>query len=82
MTEEQKKLISEELKLQRFKNKVKAADMAKALGISRETYRKLETDPTNIRLNQGIIISSILNWSFYDFILLIKIAECKTKEGK
>ena len=71
MTEEQKRIISDEIKLQRFKNKINQEDMAKALKITSVTYRKLENNPNKLSFDQGLIISSILNWSLYDFIVSV-----------
>lgn len=68
MTEEIKQIIIDEIKLQRFKNKINQEDMAKKLGMSTKTYMTLENNPERINLAQGFIISDVLNWNLYDFI--------------
>ena len=82
MTEEQKNIITDEIKLQRFKNKIRCKDISKALGISRETYRRLENNPNIITFNQGLIISEVLNWNFYDFILSEVLHTAISKKGE
>lgn len=69
MNENEIKTLSDQLKLERFKNKISQEHMAKALNISVPTYRELEYHPNKISLEQGLIINYILNWNIYDFIL-------------
>ena len=69
MNEEQKKIVSDEIRVQRFKSKLTQIDMATALNITRETYRKLENDPSKISFEQGLIISYRLNWNLFNFIM-------------
>lgn len=69
MTEKQKKLFVEELKLQRFKKKKSQEDCAKILNISIPTYRELEYNPGKIDLNQAIILADFLDWNIFEFFL-------------
>lgn len=69
MTEEQKKILVEEIKLQRFKKKKSQEDCAKALGISVPTYRELEYNPGKIDLNQAFILADFLEWNLFEFFL-------------
>lgn len=69
MTEKQKELFVEELKLQRFKKKKSQEDCAKILDISIPTYRELEYNPGKIDLDQAIILSDFLDWNIFEFFL-------------
>lgn len=69
MDEKLKTIISDEIKVQRFKKKLTQMDMANVLNITRDTYRKLENDPSKINFGQALIISYTLNWNLYDFVL-------------
>ena len=77
MTEEQIKIVSDEIKIQRFKNKIKQEDIAEVLKISRETYRKLENNPDKISVKQALAISSTLNWNLLDFITSCSLQNAK-----
>lgn len=69
MTEKQKELFVEELKLQRFKKKKSQEDCAKILDISIPTYRELEYNPGKIDLDQAIILADFLDWNIFEFFL-------------
>lgn len=82
MTEEQKRTISDELKLQRFKNKITQEDMAEALKITRRTYMTLENNPEKINLAQSFIISEVLNWNLCNFVWLTTSQNVTSEKGE
>ena len=82
MTEEQKRIISDELKLQRFKNKITQEEMAEALKITRRTYITLENNPGKLNIAQSFIISDVLNWNLCNFIWSITSQNVTSEEVK
>lgn len=71
MTNEQNKLLSDIIKLQRFKIQKSQEDCSKELNISIPTYRELEKNPKKLDLDQLIILSKYLNFNFAEFFLNI-----------
>ena len=61
MQEKVNKSLSDYLKFIRFKNKKNQLDIAKALGVSRNTYSIWENNPINLRLDDIIKISRAMN---------------------
>lgn len=60
--------LKDAIKLERFRNKITQAQMAKSLGISRVWYIELENKPNKLSLEQAIKISKILRWNMFEFI--------------
>ena len=60
MQEKVNKSLSDYLKLIRFKKKKSQLDIAKILGVSRNTYSIWENNPINLKLNTLIEISSAM----------------------
>lgn len=81
MNENEINLLSEQLRLERLRNRISLEEMAKLLGMTRPTYTELEKHPNRISLEQGLAINYILNWNIYDFILS-DILQNAIKEGK
>lgn len=70
MNDENEKIIgelSEFLKLQRFKSKLSQEDVAKMLGISRNSYNQYENCPLKITLEVLLKLSIIYNMNLYNF---------------
>ena len=61
--------LSEELKLQRFKQKKSQEDCAKLLEVSVPTYREYEYHPNKLSLEQAFMLSEYLNWNMFEFFL-------------
>lgn len=61
--------LSEELKLQRFKQKKSQEDCAKLLEVSVPTYREYEYHPNKLSLEQAFMLSEYLNWNLFEFFL-------------
>ena len=61
--------LSEELKLQRFKQKKSQEDCAKLLEVSVPTYREYEYHPNKLSLEQAFLLSEYLNWNLFEFFL-------------
>ena len=69
MKEEEIYSLSEELKLQRFKQKKSQEDCAKLLEVSVPTYREYEYHPNKLSLEQAFMLSEYLNWNLFEFFL-------------
>lgn len=69
MNSEQRKKLSEELKLKRFIEKKNQEDCANVLRISVPTYRDLEYNPDKLDLSQAYILGEFLNWNIFEFFL-------------
>ena len=69
MQEKEINSLSEELKLQRFKQKKSQEDCAKLLEISVPTYREYEYHPNKLSLEQAFMLSEYLNWNLFEFFL-------------
>jgi len=69
MNENEIKILSDQIRAERARNRISQEQMAKALNISRPTYNELELHPNKISLDQGLIINYYLNWNMFDFIL-------------
>ena len=69
MTEKEIQQLSEEIKLQRFKQKKSQDDCAKILNISIPTYRDLEYNPNKMDLEQALKLSIFLEWNLFEFFL-------------
>ncbi len=61
--------LSEELKIQRFKQKKSQEDCANLLHISIPTYRELEYNPNKMNLEQAFKLSEYLDWNLFEFFL-------------
>lgn len=59
--------LSEFLKLQRFKSKLSQEDVAKILGISRNSYNQYENYPLKITLEVLLKLSIIYDINLYNF---------------
>lgn len=59
--------LSEFLKLQRFKSKLSQEDVAKMLGISRNSYNQYENYPLKITLEVLLKLSIIYDINLYNF---------------
>lgn len=62
-------LLSEAIKLERFKKKKSQEDCANVLGISIPTYRDYEYNPNKLNLDQALILSDFLDWNLIEFFL-------------
>ena len=69
MTEEEKRILSDEIVNQRFRKRVNQEEIAKLLNISVPTYRSLEKDPSKLDIEQMLIISDKLEWNLIEFFL-------------
>ena len=69
MQEKEINSLSEEIKLQRFKQKKSQEDCAKLLEISVPTYREYEYHPNKLSLEQAFMLSEYLNWNLFEFFL-------------
>lgn len=69
MREEEKIMLSEQIKLVRFKRKKTQEDCAKALNISIPTYKNIEDNPNKLNLEQTLNLSYYLNYNFFQFFL-------------
>lgn len=68
MNEENINKLKDAIKLERFRNKITQAEMAKELDISRTWYIELENNPNKLELQQAFKISKRLNWNMFKFI--------------
>lgn len=68
MNEEKINKLKDAIKLERFRNKITQAEMAKELDISRNWYIELENNPNKLELQQAFKISRKLNWNMFKFI--------------
>ena len=73
MNEEEIKLLSDQIRAERARNRMSQEQMAKVLGVSRPKYYDLEMHPNKISLEQALIINYYLNWNMFDFILSNKL---------
>ncbi len=62
-------LLSEAIRLERFKKKKSQEDCANVLGISIPTYRDYEYNPNKLNLDQALILSDFLGWNLIEFFL-------------
>ena len=69
MREEEKIMLSEQIKLVRFKRKKTQEDCAKALNISIPTYKNIEDNPNKLNLEQALNLIYYLNYNFFQFFL-------------
>lgn len=60
--------LKDAIKLERFRNKITQAEMAKELDISRTWYIELENNPDKLELQQAFKISKKLKWNMFKFI--------------
>lgn len=67
MTRDEISMLSEEIKLQRFKKKKSQDDCAKCLDISIPTYRDIEYNPNKLNLEQALKLSDLLEWNLFEF---------------
>ena len=63
------RLLSEEIKLQRFRTKKTQEDCAKTLGISIPTYKNLEDNPNRMDLDQAIKLFSYIDFNLNEIFL-------------
>lgn len=70
MKDDDIKLLSEAIKLERFKKKKSQEDCANILGISIPTYRDYEYNPNKLNLDQALILGEFLNWNLIEFFLI------------
>lgn len=75
--------LSEFLKLQRFKSKLSQEDVAKMLGISRNSYNQYENYPLKTTLEILLRLSTIYGINLYNFFYsqYCKKQQVKDKEG-
>ncbi len=69
MTEEEKRILSDEIINQRFRKRINQEEIARLLNISVPTYRNLEKDPSKLDIEQILIISDKLEWNLIEFFL-------------
>ncbi len=69
MNSEEIDLLSEKIRLQRFKNKKSQEECSKILNISIPTYRELEYNPNKLSLEQALILSEFLDCNLFEFFL-------------
>ncbi len=63
------KLLSDAIRVERFKKKKSQEDCANILGISIPTYRDYEYNPNKLNLDQALILSEFLDWNLIEFFL-------------
>lgn len=71
MREDEKKVLSEQIKLVRFKRKKTQQDCAKALNISIPTYKNIEDNPNKLSLEQALTLGYYLDYNLFQFFLNI-----------
>lgn len=69
MVKEEILILSEEIRLRRFKCKKSQEDCASILNISIPTYRELEYNPQKLSIEQALKLGIFLNWDIFDFFL-------------
>ena len=69
MTQEDIKVLSEQIKLLRFQRKKSQEECAKALNISIPTYKNFEDNPNKLNLEQAINLSTFLDYNLLQFFL-------------
>lgn len=69
MTIDEKNILTEQIKMLRFKRKKTQEACAKALDISIPTYKNIENNPNKLTLDQLINLSDFLNYNFLQFFL-------------
>lgn len=70
------KVLSENIKLQRFKKKISQENCADKLNISIPTYRDLEYNPNKLSIDQAIILSQFLDLNILEIFFNLNIANC------
>lgn len=69
MTNQEKEMVTKEIKVQRLRKNKTQEDCAVALNISVPTYRELEYNPNKFDVEQILILSDYLEWNFFEFFL-------------
>ncbi len=67
MTEQDKSIFTDEIELQRFKQKKTQQNCADVLGVSLVTYRMYEKNPDKMSINQALTLGNYLKWNLFDF---------------
>ena len=79
MTNEEKKLLTKEIQVQRLRADKTKEECANVLNISVPTYRELEYNPNKIDLEQLLKLGEYLNCNFFQ-IFLSSILQSALKE--
>ena len=69
MTNEEKKLLTKEIQVQRLRADKTQEECANVLNISVPTYRELEYNPNKIDLEQLLKLGEYLNCNFFQIFL-------------
>jgi transcriptional regulator with XRE-family HTH domain len=81
MTETQKNVLSEEIKLQRFLKKKTQEECANALNMSIPTYKNYEDNPNKLDVEQALVLAKFLDWNIFEFFLKEILQNAIKEEG-